>query len=367
MAWNNNGGGQGPWGSGSHSPQPPDMEKVFNLAKEKFLSKLPGGQVWPAISVAVFFLWMATGIYVVGPDEEGVVVRFGRYVETTTPGPHFHLPYPIESVYTPQVTQIQRIEIGYRSRGRANSDVAAESLMLTGDENIIDIDLSVQYRIQEGGAANFLFNVRNPGDDPHNAVRNAAESAIRQVIGRNDIDTALTSGKEKIQTNTRITMQEILDSYKSGIAVVNVQLQQVAPPQEVIHAFKDVASAREDRERSINEAQGYKNDVIPRAKGQAAQEILQAEGYKATKIARATGEVNRFLALLNEYSKAPDVTRARLYLETMEEVLANTKKVVMHSDAGRGVLPFLSLSGSVATGTGNVPTSVPPQTQGVKP
>ncbi|MBF0144875.1 MAG: FtsH protease activity modulator HflK [Magnetococcales bacterium] len=360
MAWNNNGGGQqGPWGSGSNAPQPPDLEKIFRLAREKLMDRIPGGQLWPVIAVVAFLLWMATGIYVVGPDEQGVVVRFGRYVETTDPGPHFHLPYPIETVYTPQVTQIQRIEIGYRSRGRANSDVSAESLMLTGDENIIDIDLSVQYRIQEGGAANFLFNVRNPSDDPHNVVRNAAESAIRQVIGRNDIDTALTTGKEKIQTNTRVTMQEILDSYKSGIIVVNVQLQQVAPPQEVIHAFKDVASAREDRERSINEAQGYKNDIIPRAKGQAAQEIQQAEGYKATKIARAKGEVNRFLALVDEYEKAPEITRTRLYLETMEEILGKTKKVILHPDAARGVLPFLPLAGNPSAGN-------PIQPQGAK-
>ncbi|MBF0110002.1 MAG: FtsH protease activity modulator HflK [Magnetococcales bacterium] len=361
MAWNTNGGGQqGPWGSGPNTPQPPDLEKVFDLAREKILGRLPGGRAWPVLGVIAALLWMATGIYVVGPDEQGVVVRFGRYVETTDPGPHFHLPYPIETVYTPQVTQIQRIEIGYRTRGRANTDVQAESLMLTGDENIIDIDLSVQYRIQEGGAANFLFNVRNPGDDPHNAVRNAAESAIRQVIGRNDIDTALTTGKEKIQTNTRLTMQDILDSYKSGIAVVNVQLQQVAPPEEVIHAFKDVASAREDRERSINEAQGYKNDILPRAKGQAAQEIQLAEGYRATKIARAKGEINRFLALVEAYNKAPEITRTRLYLEAMEEVLANSKKVVLHPDAARGVLPHLPLSGIN-------PSVLPAQNQGAKP
>ncbi|MBF0435051.1 MAG: FtsH protease activity modulator HflK [Magnetococcales bacterium] len=366
MTWNNNGSGpQSPWGSGGNAPQPPDMDKIFNLARQKLLSKMPGGQAWPAMLVVAFVLWMATGIYVVGADEQGVVVRFGRYVETTDPGPHFHLPYPIEAVYTPQVTQIQRIEIGYRTRGRTNTEVPAESLMLTGDENIIDIDLSVQYRIQVGGAANFLFNVRNPGDDPHNTVRNAAESAIRQVIGRNDIDTALTTGKEKIQTNTRVTMQEILDSYKSGIEIVNVQLQQVAPPQEVIHAFKDVASAREDRERSINEAQGYKNDIIPRAKGQAAQVIQQAEGYKATKIARAQGEVNRFLALLEEYTKAPEITRTRLYLETIEEVLGKAKKVVMNADTSHGVLPYLPLTSTRAAPPAATTQQQP--TQGAKP
>lgn len=278
MPWNQNGGGnqQGPWGQPPRPPQPPDVDKIIQMVRERFTGQGPGRKGWPVIAAVASLLWMATGIYVVGPDEQGVVVRFGKYVETTTPGPHFHLPYPVEKVYRPKVTQVQRIEIGFRTRGRAVVDVPAESLMLTGDENIIDIDLSIQFRVKsevDGGAADYLFNVRNPAQDPYKVVHNAAEAAIRQVIGRNKIDNALTTLKDMIQVRTKELMQEILDGYKSGIHIIAVQLQQVAPPEEVIHAFKDVASAREDRERAINEAQGYANDILPRAKGEAAKQI----------------------------------------------------------------------------------------------
>ena len=345
MSWNNSGGGpQGPWGSGSVPPQPPDVDKLIQMAKEQLSAKLPGGRLWPLFAILAFVLWLATGIYVVEPDEKGVVIQFGKYVRTTNSGPNFHLPYPIETVYTPKVTQVQRIEIGYRTRGRTSVAVPEESLMLTGDENIVDINMSVQYRIKENGAANFLFNLRNPLNDPHMAVRNAAEASIRQVIGRNSIDTVLTAGKEKIQVDTKQTMQAILDEYRSGLRIIAVQLQQVAPPEEVIHAFKDVASAREDRERAINEAQGYANDILPKAKGEAAKQIQEAEAYKTAKLTRAKGDVHRFLALLNEYNKAKDVTRSRLYLETMESVLPKVNKVILQPGAGSQVLPFLPLN-----------------------
>lgn len=347
MAWNDSGGrSQGPWGQGPNPPEPPDVDEVIRLARERFAGKMPGKKIIPVLLGIAFVLWMSTGIYVVGPDENGVVVRWGRYVETTIPGPHFHLPYPIETVYRPKVTQVQRIEVGYRTQGRGTVDIPAESLMLTGDENIIDIDISIQYQIKPDGAANYLFNIRNPARDPHKAVRNAGESAIRQVIGRNTIDTALTAGKEKIQANTKKTMQEILDSYHSGIQVIAVQLQQVAPPEEVIHAFKDVASAREDRERAVNEAQGYANDILPKAKGEAARQIQESEAYKTAKVTRAKGDVHRFLAVLEEYSKAKEATEARLYLETMEEVLPSVRKIVVDPQSTRGVLPFLPLGGS---------------------
>ena len=346
MAWNDNGGGsRGPWGQGPAHPQPPDIDKVIRMAQERLSAKLPGGKAWPILALIAFLLWMATGVYVVAPDEKGVVVRFGRYVETTDPGPHFHLPFPIENVYKPKVTQVQRIEIGYRTRGRSNVDVPAESLMLTGDENIIDIDMSVQYRIKPNGADEYLFNVRSPANDPHKAVRDAAESAIRQVIGRNSIDTALTVGKEKIQSESKETMQRILDGYNSGVMIIAVQLQQVAPPEEVVHAFKDVASAREDRERAVNEAEGYSNDILPKAKGEAEKQIQEAEAYKAARLTRAQGDAHRFLSLLKEYEKAKEVTRARLYLETMEEVLAGTNKVIVDPRATNGVLPYLPLGG----------------------
>ena len=345
MSWNNSGGGpQGPWGSGNTPPQPPDIDKLIQQLREQLSAKMPGGKLWPLLAAVAFLLWMSTGIYVVAPDESGVVVRFGRYVETTDSGPHFHLPYPIESVYTPKVTQVQRIEVGYRTRGRTTVPVPEEALMLTGDENIIDINMSVQYRIEENGAANFLFNLRNPPSDPHMAVRNAAEASIRRVIGRNSIDTALTTGKEIIQADTKITLQAILDGYHSGLRIIAVQLQQVAPPQEVVHAFKDVASAREDRERAINEAQGYANEILPKAKGEAERQIQEAEAYKTAKLTRAEGDVHRFLALLSEYQKAEEVTRTRLYLETMERVLPGVNKVILQP-GGHGVLPYLPLGG----------------------
>jgi modulator of FtsH protease HflK len=347
MAWNDNGGkSQGPWGQGSNPPEPPDMDEVIRMARERFGGKMPGKKFLPILFGIIFILWMMTGIYVVAPDENGVVVRFGRYVETTQPGPHFHLPFPVETVYKPKVTQVQRIEVGYRTRGRNTVAVPAESLMLTGDENIIDINISIQYQIKPLGAANYLFNLRNPARDPHQAVRHAGESAIRQVIGRNTIDTALTTGKDKIQANTKRTIQTILDNYKSGIQITSVQLQQVSPPSEVIHAFKDVASAREDRERAINEAQGYSNDILPKAKGEAARQIQEAEAYKTAKVSRAKGDVHRFLAILSEYSKAKDVTKTRLYLETMEDILPGISKVVVDPKATNGVLPYLPLGGS---------------------
>lgn len=347
MAWNDNGGqNQGPWGQGSTPPEPPDIDEVIRMAKERFGKNMPGKKFIPMVFGILFILWMLTGIYVVGPDENGVVVRFGRYVETTIPGPHFHLPFPIETVYRPKVTQVQRIEVGYRTRGRSTVDVPAESLMLTGDENIIDIDISIQYQIKPEGAANYLFNLRNPARDPHEAVRNAGESAIRQVIGRNTIDTALTTGKDKIQANTKQTMQAILDSYNSGVQVIAVQLQQVAPPEEVIHAFKDVASAREDRERAVNEAQGYANDILPKAKGEASRRVQEAEAYKTAKVSRAEGDVHRFLAVLSEYNKSKSITKTRLYLEKMEEILPNVNKIVVDPKATNGVLPYLPLGGS---------------------
>ncbi|MEO5362885.1 MAG: FtsH protease activity modulator HflK [Magnetococcus sp. DMHC-8] len=346
MAWNDSGGGhQGPWGTGPVPPQPPDIDKLIELLRERMTGKMSGRRLWPLLAALVCVLWMATGIYLVAPDEKGVVMRFGRYVETTDSGPHFHLPYPIETVYTPKATQVQRVEIGYRTRGRTTVAVAEESLMLTGDENIIDINLSVQYRIEENGAANYLFNIRNPSSDPHMLVRNAAEASIRQVIGRNSIDTALTTGKERIQADTKQTMQAILDSYRSGLRIIAVQLQQVAPPEEVIHAFKDVASAREDRERAINEAEGYANDILPKAKGEAAKQVAEAEAYKTAKLTKAEGDVHRFSSLLGEYNKAKEVTRTRLYLETMERILPDMNKLIVQPGGTQGVLPYLPLHG----------------------
>lgn len=311
---------------------------------------LPGFRMPPLwILLAVFvLLWLATGIYIVGPDEKGVVLRFGKWVATTDPGPHYHLPAPIETVYRPKVTEVKRIEVGFRTVDQGPparySDVPQESLMLTGDENIIDIDIIVQYRILD--PSKYLFNIR----DPHNTVRVASEAALREVIGARKIDEALTVGKFAIQENTKTLLQEILDSYGSGLQIVAVQLQDVHPPDPVREAFRDVASAKEDKSRLINEAEGYRNAILPETRGRVAQILNVAEGYKREKISISKGDAHRFKSVLAEYTKAKDITRTRLYLETMEEILPGMDKFVLPGDGG-SVLPILPLGkGSVSIG-----------------
>ena len=318
------------------SVQPPEFDKVVENFK-RFKGRMPSGYI---LIVLLVVGWLLSGIYIVAPDEIGVVKQFGAFSRTSQPGPHYHLPFPIESVLKPTVTQIRRFEIGFRTvypgPPPQYRSVPDEALMLTGDENIIDIQFIVQYKIDK--PTDFLFNV----DDPYETVRDAAEAAMREVIGKNKIDEALTTGKFQIQKDTEATLQDILNVYKSGLKVVAVQLQAVHPPQQVIDAFKDVASAREDQNRFINEAEGYANDILPKAKGQAAQLERQAEAYKEEKIKRAQGDASRFISQYNEYKKARDVTRKRLYLETMEKVLAKGKKFVINQDK-QSVLPLLPL------------------------
>jgi membrane protease subunit HflK len=291
-------------------------------------------------------LWVASGLYIVEPAEIGVVQRFGQYNRQTEPGLHYHLPFPIESVSVPKVTQVRRVEVGFRTVGRTASQqyrlVPEESLMLTGDENIVDVQFIVQYMIKD--AVHYLFNVH----EPDQTVKNVAEAAMREVVGYNLIDSVLTTNKLDIQNHTRDLMQKILDIYKSGIHVQAVQLQDVHPPKEVIEAFKDVASAREDKSRFINEADAYKNDIIPKARGQAAVLVNQANAYKEQAILRAKGEADRFLSVLKEYNKAKDVTRNRLYLETMEHVFANPDmdKVIISDEALSKAVPYLPLNTS---------------------
>lgn len=314
--------------------------------------RLPGFRtppLWTLLSI-LLILWLATGIYIVAPDEKGVVLRFGKWVATTDPGPHYHLPAPIETVYKPKVTEVKRFEVGFRTIDPGPparySDVPQESLMLTGDENIIDIDIIVQYRILDPGK--YLFNIR----DPHKTIRVASEAALREVIGASLIDEALTVGKFAIQANTKILLQEILDDYESGLQVVAVQLQDVHPPDQVRDAFRDVASAKEDKSRLINEAEGYRNSILPETRGRVAQILNEAEGYRQEKISRSKGDAHRFKSVLTEYTKAKDITRTRLYLETMEEILPGMDKFVLPSgDGGSSVLPILPLGqGSVSIG-----------------
>ena len=282
------------------------------------------------------------------PDEVGVVTRFGKYVSTTGPGPHYHLPVPIEAVMRPKVTQIRRVEVGFRSYGSSRSftqgqskTVPEESLMLTGDENIVDVQFIVQYQIKD--PVEYLFEVSSQAK----TIQDAAEAAMREIIGKTKIELALTTGKLQIQTETRNLLQSIVDKYKLGVSVLAVQLQNVHPPNEVVDAFKDVASAREDKSRYINEAEAYRNDILPKARGQAAVILNRAEAYKATKVRVAEGDAKRFLAVYKEYSKAKDITVKRLYLETMEKILSDpdVKKVILSDTAAKKALPFLSLDG----------------------
>jgi membrane protease subunit HflK len=299
-------------------------------------------------------LWLATGIYRVGLEERGVVLRFGRHVATKDPGLHWHLPYPLEQVYKPKVTEIKRVEVGFRTletggfgQAARYRDVPKESLMLTGDENIIDIDLSVQYWIID--PVKYLFYVRGV----EKTVHDATEAALREVIGSRGIDEALTEGKVEIENDIKELLQKVLDNYEVGVQIGEVKLQDVHPPQEVRAAFRDVASAREDKNRLINEAQGYRNAILPKARGEAAKIIKEAEAYQEEKIRKAEGDAGRFITILTEYSKAKEITKKRLYLETMEEILKGMDKYIYEAQTASGLLPVLPLTKGLIGGKGD--------------
>ena len=293
--------------------------------------------IFPIFGIALIF-WLFTGVYTVGPDEVGVVQRFGKYDRIVQSGLNYHMPFPIETVKTPKVTEVKRIEVGFRTVGKNQyRTVERESLMLTGDENIVDAELIVQYKIKE--PINYLFNFIGP----ELTLREASEASLRTVVGRHNIDEALTSGKLMIQEETKELLQSILDKYGTGVHVVAVQLQDVSPPKQVIDAFKDVASAKEDKNRMINEAEGYRNDVIPKARGEAQAMIREAEGFRESRIKRAEGDVAKFKAILKEYSKAKDVTRERLYLEAMEGILPGLEKYIVPNGEDGNLLNLLNL------------------------
>lgn len=327
-------------------PGLPDMDQLGDKFKQFQRFRLPGnGTKWIAIIVGV--LWLASGIYIVEPDEVGVVQRFGAFSRITSPGPHYHLPFPLEAVQTPKVTEIRRMEIGFRSATRGTllesggpvRSVPEESLMLTGDENIVNVQFIVQYQIKD--PVQFLFNLAQQSE----TVKNAAEASMREIIGKNKIDSVLTTDKLEIQQGAMTLLQDVLERYEAGIRVVAVQLQDVYPPDEVVEAFKDVASAREDKSRFINEADAYRNDLIPRARGQAATLLNEAQAYKESKILRAKGDAARFSAIAAEYRKAPDITRKRLYIEAMEDILANPdmEKLILPNETAARTLPWLPL------------------------
>ena len=288
---------------------------------------------------AALALWLFTGTYMVGPDEIGVVRTFGKYTRVAQSGLNYHFPYPIEQVNTPAVTEVKRIEIGFRTlRNGQYRSVEKESLMLTGDENIVDAEMIVQYKIKD--PVKYLFRIM----EPELTVREAAEASLRTVVGRNKIDETLTTGKFKIQEETKIQLQLILDKYDSGIHVVAVQLQDVSPPKEVIGAFKDVASAKEDKNRMVNQAEGYRNNVIPKARGEAEAMIRDAEGFKQARIKRSEGDAAKFTTILKEYRKAKSITQKRLYLETMERVLPNIEKIIIPDKNSGNMLNLLNLN-----------------------
>ena len=350
------GRGGSPWGkppgggNGSgKGPTPPDIDALIRDIQSKINRFLPGGSSSGGkpvglILIILAFVWLASGLYRVGPDEQGVVLRFGKFVKTTQPGLHYHIPLPIETVQTPKVTKVNRIDIGFRSerdsgfsQGGGVADVPQESLMLTGDENIVNIDFSVFWVIKDAGK--FLFEIQ----DPEGTVKAAAETAMREVIAKSKIQPVLTEGRAQIEIETQEIIQSILDEYNSGIQITQVQTQKADPPDQVIDAFRDVQAARADMERSKNEAEAYANDVIPRARGEAAKILQAAEAYKQKVVAAAEGEASRFISIYNEYAKAKEVTQERMYLETMEKVLADIDKVIIEKNAGAGVVPYLPL------------------------
>ena len=302
--------------------------------------KLLSMGVFPIIVIAIV-VWLLLGLYSVGPDEVGVVQRFGEYNRVVGSGLNYHFPYPIETVKTPKVTEVKRIEIGFRTIGKNQyRTIEQESLMLTGDENIVDAELIVQYKIKE--PIDYLFNFIGP----ELTLREASEASLRTVIGRHNIDEALTSGKFMIQEETKELLQITLDKYETGVIVVAVQLQDVSPPKQVIDAFKDVASAKEDKNRMINEAEGYRNDIIPKARGEAQAMIREAEGFRESRIKRAEGDVAKFKAIVKEYVKAKDVTKERLYLEAMEEILPGIDKYIVPNGEDGNLLNLLNLTGT---------------------
>ena len=348
--------GGSPWGTppgggngSGKGPTPPDIEALIRDIQSKINKFLPGGSSSGGkpiglILIIIAFVWLASGLYRVGPDEQGVVLRFGKFVKTTQPGLHYHIPLPIETVETPKVTKVNRIDIGFRSErdsgfssGGGVADVPQESLMLTGDENIVNIDFSVFWVIKDAGK--FLFEIQ----DPEGTVKAAAETAMREVIAKSNIQPILTEGRASIEIETQEIIQSILDEYNSGIQITQVQTQKADPPDQVIDAFRDVQAARADMERSKNEAEAYANDVIPRARGEAAKIMQAAEAYKQKVVASAEGEASRFISIYNEYAKAKEVTQERMYLETMEKVLADIDKVIIEKNAGSGVVPYLPL------------------------
>ena len=352
MPWDNqsggpNGGNNNPWGNNPRQ-QGPDIDAWLNQLQENIKKYIPGGGSGSGLVlllVGLLVLWGLSGFYRVQADEQGVVLRFGKFQAQTSPGLNYHIPWPVETVITPKVTIVNRVDIGMRGPsdsfvgGRvASRDVPEESLMLTGDENIVDVDFSVFWLINS--ASDFLFNIQNP----EGTVKSVAESTMREIVGQNNIQPILTEQRQNTEDMVRDLMQSILDEYGAGITITQVKMQKVDPPAAVIDAFCDVQAARADQERARNEAQAYANRVVPEAQGEAFRIRREAEAYREQAVAEAEGQASRFAAVYNEYKQASDVTRQRIFLETVEKVMQRSNKIIIdQSEAGGGVIPYLPL------------------------
>jgi membrane protease subunit HflK len=343
--------------------RPPDIEEMLRRSQDRLRRFLPGPSFTTGSLIVLLLIvvgvWLASGIYFVGAFEQGIVLRFGKFVARTAPGINYHLPWPIETAYTLDVTRQRQINIGYRTPADAENaesspeDMPAEADMLTGDENIIDINFTVFWVVKDAG--DYLFNV----EEPDQAIKAVAESAMREVVGRSQFESILTQDREAIQIEVKDLMQKTLDAYGAGVTVTNVNMQKADPPSEVIDAYRDVQAARADQERMRNEAEGYANKVIPEARGRAARIVQDAEAYRQQVIAEASGSAKRFLSVLAQYRRAPDVTRRRMYLETMSSILAPMNKVIV-DDSSKGVVPYFQLPNMLGAGGARAPQAAAP-------
>lgn len=343
-------GGQGPWGQGPNPPSQPDLEEWLQRAQDKLKQWLPGGGIGGrsllALALVGVLFWLLSGFYAVGPNEVGLNMIFGRYTGKTASGLNYNLPFPIGSVEKLEVTDRNATNIGFvlqpdlRNSGALTQvDLPEESLMLASDQNIADVKFVVIWQIDPAHPEDYAFNVAHQRE----TVKAVAESAMREIIGRSQIQKILTAGRKVIEPEVQDLMQKILDSYKAGVLVLQVQLQSVEPPEQVIAAFRDVIAAQQDADRMRNEAQAYANRVVPTARGKAAAILQESEGYRLQTVAQATGQTSRFDQIYAQYKNAPAVTRERMYLETMEKVLGRSDKVIVDGTNGSGVVPYLPL------------------------
>ena len=338
-------GGQGPWGGGSSGggQGPQGLDQLFQQGQDHLKNLMPDGPMsgrgGSLIGALVVVGWMATGLYIVHPDEIGLNLVFGRYEGSTQPGLNYNWPAPIGSVIKPRVTAVNTTDVGVGVSDNRTGRGDASSLMLTGDENIVYVDFAVQWQINPAKAADYAFNIRNP----QGSVRAVAEAAMREVIGRRNIQLVLTTDRSAIEAEVKHLIQDVLNNYKAGVEVRLVQLQKVDPPGQVLEAFRDVQAARQDQDRLRNEAETYASRVVPEARGEAARIVQEAEAYRERVVAEANGQASRFTQVYDEYKKAPDVTRQRIYLETLEKVMGNIDKVIIDRDTGQGVVPYMAL------------------------